>query len=148
MKNNFVTSLVKNGPISLLSYKKKPLTLLFILCLTSLSISAQTVPKGKVNLIEFNSNSSVFKVPEGKTWYVYNIFCDRKSDQGAEDEIVIIMKSVNDVVFKRGPIVFLSERAINFPMIFPEKTTFELDIKSHSDISDIKAIMTYIETDN
>jgi hypothetical protein len=148
MKNNFLTSHVKNTLVSLLSSKKKPLALLFILCLTSLSISAQTVPKGKVNLIEFKANTSAFKVPEGKTWYIYNIFCDRKSSQGDEDEIAIILKSVNNVLFKRGPIVFLSERAINFPMIFPEKTTFELDIKSNSDISEIKAIMTYIETEN
>jgi hypothetical protein len=148
MKNSYVTSLVKNAPASLLHFKKKPLALLFILCLTSLSISAQIVPKGKVNLIEFNSTTSIFKVPEGKTWYVYNIFCERKSVEGTEDEIGIVLKSVNDIIFKRGPIVFLSERAINFPMIFPEKTTFELDFKSNSDVSSTKAIMTYIETDN
>lgn len=108
MKNNCVTSLVKNTVVSLLSYKKKPLVVLFMLCLAFTSISAQTVPKGKVNLIEFKANTATLKVPEGKTCYVYTIFCDRKSVQGGdEDETAIILKSMNNVIFQTAPIVFL-----------------------------------------
>lgn len=146
MKAYFITTIVKKAPVSLLRFKKKPLTLLLILCLNSLSISAQIVPKGKVNLIEFNSNNSVFKVPEGKTWYIYNVYCERKSVQETEESAnAIVLKRINDLVFKKGPLVYLSETAINFPIIFPEKTTFELEILSSSMT---QATMTYIETDN
>ena len=86
--------------------------------------------------------------PEDRLAIYAKIRDERVRELLTEDEIGIVLKSVNDIIFKRGPIVFLSERAINFPMIFPEKTTFELDFKSNSDVSSTKAIMTYIETDN
>ena len=146
MIENLFTTSVKNWPPNLLSFKKKSLILLLILCSTSISIYAQIVPKGKANLIEFNSNNSVFIVPEGKTWYVYNVFCERKSVQDTEESPnAIVLKRVNNLIFKKGPLVYLSESSINFPLIFPEKTTFELEILSSSKI---QATMTYIETDN
>jgi hypothetical protein len=146
MKDNLFTTSCKSWTLNPLSFKKKPLFLLLILYSTSISISAQIVPKGKANLIEFNSSNSVFIVPEGKTWYVYNVFCERKSVQNTEESPnAIVLKRVNNLIFKKGPLVYLSESAINFPLIFPEKTTFELEIISSSKT---QATMTYIETDN
>ena len=146
MIDNLFTTSFKNWTLNPLRFKKKPLILLLILCSTSISIYAQIVPKGKANLIEFNSNNSVFIVPEGKTWYVYNVFCERKSVQDTEESPnAIVLTRVNNLIFKKGPLVYLSESAINFPLIFPEKTTFELEILSSLEI---QATMTYIETDN
>jgi hypothetical protein len=146
MINNLFTASFKNWILNPLRFKKKPLILLLILCSTSISIYAQIVPQGKANLIEFNSNNAVFIVPEGKTWYVYNVFCERKSVQDTEESPnAIVLKRVNNLIFKKGPLVYLSESAINFPLIFPEKTTFELEILSSIEI---QATMTYIETDN
>ena len=146
MKNNPPITLVKSLKFSQLVFQKKPIILLLLLFLTSFSLSAQTIPKGKANLIEFSSNNSAFKVPEGKTWYIYNIFSNRKTIQGGEEtEAGIILKSVNGVVFKKGPVVYASSGNLNFPIIFPEKTSFEFEIFSNPGT---KAIMTYIETEN
>lgn len=114
----------------------------FIFC--SLSVDAQpNTPKGKEQLVEFNNTTGKFTVPEGKTWYIYNILSDVENLDGERTRIKL--KSVNDLVFSGGgPIVYKYGVAMNFPLIFKENTKFEFDINH----SATKAIMTYIEVEN
>ena len=95
----------------------------------------------KAKLIEFSNVSAKFVVPDGKTWIIHNVITDyvtnfRKDSNGNadSDEIRIFIKSLNGVsktnitrqIF--GPLLhrtggFFGSR---FPVVFPEKTTFEL----------------------
>jgi hypothetical protein len=118
---------------------------MLILSIWQFKSYAQTsAPKGKAQLTEFTNATAKFTVPEGKTWYIYNIFFDTKSDDGKA--ALITLKSINDVNFEEGSYLFSSNQmfVMRFPLVFPEKTTFELTIQP----TKYKAIMTYIETDN
>jgi len=116
----------------------------------ALSVNAQTtIPKGKSQLIEFTNSTAKFAVPEGKTWYIYNVFCEPSFTKGTEEtDAYIILKSINNIVFNKGkgPLVYYYNTAlvVNFPLVFTEKTQFELEIFN----SGKKAIMTYVEVDN
>jgi len=122
---------------------------LFLSILTS-SVNAQSnVPKGKAQLIEFTNETAKFTVPEGKTWYIYNIFCEQYYTQGTEEkEAGILFKSINNIIFNKGkgPTVYYYNTGLvlNFPIVFTEKTQFELEIFN----SGKKAIITYVEVDN
>ena len=111
----------------------------------SLSVKAQTnIPNGKVQLTEFTNTTARFTVPAGKTWYISNIF---SSSQSAKEETnYIILKNINNTTFgSNGPILSnFARNFINYPIIFPEKTTFEIQI---TDLS-AKAIIIYTEVDN
>jgi hypothetical protein len=131
---------------------KTPLFIIALFLTLTLSISkgfAQAgIPKGKAHLVEFTNETAKFKVPEGKTWYIYNVFCERKYNKGAEVESTrILISSINNIKFKNGPSIFNQNvgQNLNAPLIFPEKTTFELEI---SDPSGSKAVINYIEVDN
>ena len=126
------------------------LFLLFFLSVTSKNVNAQSdLPKGKVYLVEFTNGKGKFAVPQGKSWYIYNIFSDRKYYPLGEDKeafVIVALKSINKVVYDNAPYVYNQYlgTVINFPLIFPEKTTFEFIIKN----SGAKAMMSYIEVDN
>lgn len=123
---------------------------MFFFFVISKNVNAQSdLPKGKVHLVEFTNETGKFFVPQGKSWYIYNIFSDRKyyaSVGGGESFVAIALKSINKVVFQNGPYVYQQYLGtiFNFPLIFPEKTTFEFEIKN----SGVKAIMSYIEVEN
>jgi hypothetical protein len=120
------------------------------LTVLALSVNAQaTIPKGKSQLIEFTNSTAKFAVPEGKTWYIYNVFCEQTYTQGTEEkDACILFKSINNIIFNKGkgPLVYYYNTALvlNFPLVFTEKTQFELEIFN----SGKKAIITYVEVDN
>jgi hypothetical protein len=130
--------------------KLKNFFVAIVLTVLALSVNAQsTIPKGKSQLIEFTNSTAKFAVPEGKTWYIYNIFCERTFTKGTEEkEACILFKSINDIIFNKGegPSVYYYNTAliVNFPIVFTEKTQFELEIFN----SGKKAIITYVEVDN
>jgi len=120
--------------------------LIFLLISTS-SFAQNSDSNGSAQLVELVNGDAKFTVPVGKTWHITNVFCDRAFQSGGEGkESVIILKSINDIVFEKGPILHYYDAAIvtNFPLIFKEGTSFELTVKN----SGVKAIMTYIEYDN
>ncbi|MBI2279158.1 MAG: hypothetical protein HYU68_00470 [Bacteroidetes bacterium] len=131
--------------------KSKRIILIITLFLSIWAFSGYaqtTISNGKSQLVEFNSTTSKFTVPAGKTWYIYNIFCERKYVQGEEEkDSKIILKGINGIVFKNGPLVYYYNTGLvlNFPLVFTEKTTFEFEIMEN--IGN-KAVMTYIEVDN
>tara|TARA_B110000003_G_scaffold274723_1_gene315393 strand:+ start:1000 stop:1731 length:732 start_codon:yes stop_codon:yes gene_type:complete len=106
----------------------------------------------KAKLIEFSNASAKFVVPDGKTWIIHNVISDyvtnlRKDSYGTffTDEIRIFIKSLNGVsktnITRRifGPLLhrttgFFGHR---FPVVFPEKTTFEL-ITFQGDLESLK----------
>jgi hypothetical protein len=148
------------------------ITLFLSVC--SLSSIAQTaIPKGKVQLIEFNNATSKFTVPDGKTWIIYNIFSEY-----AVDGVVKISEHTNEKYFDYLDVrIFLKElngvektnyikniygtqlyrstdaaTVIPYPIIFPEKTTFNLIILK-GDLGFLQlhggaAYISLVETDN
>jgi hypothetical protein len=143
-------------------------TVLF-LSIWSLSINAQTImPKGKAQLIEFTNTTAKFTVPDGKAWYICNVFSDYRIDCKLVDGRLtgsstrVLLKSLNGVVKtditknQFGTQLFMStdaSLAISMPLILPEKTTFELILMSGDAFSDIKlysgkGYLNIIETDN
>jgi hypothetical protein len=131
--------------------KSKTPLFIIALCFTLLVSKgfAQTAtPKGKTNLIVFTNTTAKFKVPEGKTWYIYNVFGERKFLQGVEEkDLRIILKSINNINFKLGPMLYYYNTGltVNYPLVFAEKTTFEWEL---NDNTGSKAVMTYVEVDN
>ena len=113
----------------------------------SLSGNAQTtVPKGKVQLIEFTNTTAKLKVPEGKTWYIYGVF-----GSGLD----IYMKSLNGTELTDLPTQKLgSHLGTNILKIFPQNTNFELIILTLNEdtnkyiLSENKAWINYVEVDN
>ena len=83
---------------------KSKLTFFFVaivLSVLALSVNAQTtIPKGKSQLIEFTNSTAKFAVPEGKTWYIYNVFCEQSYTQGTEEkEASIFLKSITSPIW-------------------------------------------------
>lgn len=112
---------------------------------TSILNAQTTIPKGKAQLIEFTNATAKFTVPDGKTWTIYNVFSDEMTDiqlkkEGNEnyyskDYVKITIKSIDGIIktdFTKniyGPLLFNSGSTgsdFDFPLIFPEKTSFEL----------------------
>jgi hypothetical protein len=144
-----------------------------IVALFSISVStnlkAQTAePKGKTQLIEFSNSSAKFTVPEGKTWYISNVFSIYKISK-ENLSFVIYMKSINGTELTNvseaqlGPKLFDSRDGesgytlpptIKFPLILPQNTVFELVICQSKNLvfkavlSDRKAYLIYTEIDN
>ena len=147
---------------------------LFLSTLTS-SVNAQSnVPKGKVQLIEFTNETAKFTVPEGKTWFIYSVFSeyvvdgvvkfDEYSKKNSYDnslDIRIFLKDLNGIEKTNyikniyGTQLYRSTNAstvIPYPIIFPEKTTFNLIIHK-GDLGSLqlyggKAYISLVETDN
>ena len=110
-------------------------------------LSGSTSGTSKAELVEFTPTNAKFTVPASKTWHITNVFCERNYQSGGEEkDAAIILKSINDVEFEKGPLLFYynSGLVMNFPIILKEGTSFEFTVKN----SGGKAIMTYIEYDN
>jgi hypothetical protein len=118
------------------------------LCVCNLSSIAQTtIPKGKVQLIEFTNANAKFTVPEGKTWYIYGVFGSGKLN--------IYMKSLNGTELTDLPTQILgSNLGTIITKIFPQNTNFELIILTFNEVqnkyilSENKAWINYVEVDN
>jgi len=84
--------------------KLKNFFVAIVLTVLALSVNAQsTIPKGKSHLIEFTNSTAKFAVPEGKTWYIYNVFCENYYTEGTEEkEAGILFKSINNIIFNKG----------------------------------------------
>ncbi len=121
---------------------------LFLSAITSISIAQTNIPKGKAQLIEFTNAKAKFTVPDGKIWYIYDVF--------ASSDIKVKIKSLNGIELTNlssniiGPIF----QSFNVPKIFPQNTNFELIILIWSQeqkkyiLSENKAWINYIEIDN
>jgi hypothetical protein len=126
--------------------------LLFFVSILNYSFIAQEVSKGKSLLIEFSNTSEKFKVPEGKSWVIYNVFSDNGANPKinkftqkiANDPIYIFLKSINGTTKTNlasnnfGTMLYYSDdnsKPIKMPVVFPENTIFELLIV-HFDYND------------
>jgi hypothetical protein len=157
---------------------KSKMTTLFNVLLFSLwflPFNAQTeVPKGKAQLIEFTNETAKFTVPEGKTWLVYSVFSDyvtegtinvneysKEKELVGTKEIRIFLKDLNGIEKTNytkniyGTQLFRSTNAstvIPYPIILPEKTTFNLIILKGDlgspQLYGGKAYISLVETDN
>jgi predicted nucleotidyltransferase component of viral defense system len=129
-----------------------------LLSVWSFSVDAQTtVPKGKAQLIEFTNATAKFTVPEGKTWTVHSAFMAYPSDN---NQYSIVIKSINGVILTDlsknivGKFIFHSNLLanLNLPLVFPEKTVFELIIiKKEGEtrsLYDKNAFLNLTETEN
>jgi hypothetical protein len=146
----------------------KKILLMLFLCVWSFPINAQTaVPIGKAQLIEFTNATAKFTVPEGKTWIIYSIFSDyitggKVDNRGilidTEDVRIFIKKlngvqKTNFVINMYGPQLYRSGKPVlSYPLVFPEKTTFDLitlkgrigSLKKYSG----KSYLSLVESDN
>ncbi len=148
---------------------------MLFLSIYSFSGNAQTtIPKGKVQLIEFTNANAKFTVPEGKTWVIYSIFGDyvtggkveysdfnKRNQLRGADDIRIFLKDLNGVQKTDyvnnlyGTQLYRSTDAatvIPYPIIFPEKTKFNLIILK-GDLGGLQlhtgsAYISLIEVDN
>lgn len=148
---------------------------LFLSVCTFSSNAQTTTPKGKAQLIEFTNETAKFIVPEGKTWHVYSIFSDYvtggtvKYSESIKDNILsekkhirIFLKDLNGIEKTNyikniyGTQLFHSydtSSAIHYPIIFPEKTTFNLIVLKGDYFGSLqlyggKAYISLVETDN
>jgi hypothetical protein len=141
---------------------------LFVSVCSLAAHSQGSLPSGKVKLLEFSNSTASFSVPAGKTWLIYNVFSDyctkievkKNGDQDASC-IRIFIKSLNDVqktdlvTKKYGTQLYMSgdtEKAIALPLLFPEKTKFELLLIAGDTFKDFKLFdgngyITVIEND-
>ena len=99
-------------------------------------------------ILKFLNEKSKFTVPDGKIWYIYDVF--------ASSDIKVKIKSLNGIELTNlssniiGPIF----QSFNVPKIFPQNTNFELIILIWSQeqkkyiLSENKAWINYIEIDN
>ncbi len=133
---------------------------LFFVFSLSFGFAQTVVPSGKAILKEFTNATAHFEVPEGKYWVVYGIFSDYvsggtiKLDQFTKtnvmensEEVRIFMKNLNGTqvtdlsknIF--GTQLYRSTNAssvIPFPVVFPEKTSFDLLLVKGEDIASLK----------
>ena len=136
--------------------KSKTLILVLALAFVAFTtvLKAQTsIPNGKVRLIEFTNDSAAFTVPEGKAWYIINVFTAT-----GNYPISIYLKSLNDKeltsrrVYGSNVLLFGKEESIiKFPIAFPSGTKFEMIILKMgliNEYSDQTAYLNYIEVDN
>lgn len=136
----------------------------------SLSGNAQsTIPKGKAQLIEFTNSTAKFTVPDGKTWFINNVFSDyegnpmvsKYDNKIAGCSISIFFKSINGVsktdISKNlygAKLYSTSGLSLEMPIVLPEKTIIELIIIYNDFNEDAKKVfngsgyMSIIETDN
>lgn len=110
------------------------------------------IPAGKVLLIEFTSAGSSFTVPEGKAWYLVNVFA-----APGKTGNYIYLKSINGKNLSDSKLtennLFLfggtEKSTFHFPIIFPSGTSFELqfmkDILAVKDTNEKIAFLNVIE---
>ena len=112
---------------------------LFILLATYASAQSKA-PK----FTQFNNFSATFEVPVGKTWIIHQVFSNfsagiAANTDGTKGEIPvrIFIKTLNGDIktdvqgYRFGPQLFQSNNksaTVNYPIVFPEKTTFSLVI--------------------
>ena len=116
----------------------------------SLTYAQTSIQKGNAQLIEFSNDNAKFKVPDGKTWIIYSVFSDyladgklklneytKKNELADALEIRIFIKELNEIEKTNylkniyGTQLFRSTNtatAIQYPIILPEKTSFNLII--------------------
>lgn len=150
------------------------LATLFLSVLTLSGNAQTTMPKGKAQLIEFTNATAKFTVPEGKTWIIYSIFSEyvvdgvvkideysKKNTYSGSLDIRIFLKDLNGIEKTNyvkniyGTQLYRSTNAstvIPYPIIFPEKTTFNLIILK-GDLGNLQlyggaAYISLIEVDN
>ena len=134
----------------------KKLFLMATMLLTFEALNAQnTIAKGDAKLLEFKNATAKFIVPEGKTWVIYSAFSDYFTDyrldeygNNIQESIHIFIKSMNETIktdlSKKlfGPSLFTSMENISthmgFPIILPEKTSFELILVKGFYFKDLK----------
>ena len=161
--------------MNIMNLKMTVFIVTLFLSVCSLSGNAQTtIPKGKAQLIEFTNETAKFTVPEGKTWIIYSIFSEYgvdgvvKIDEHSKNntyytglDIRIFLKDLNGIEKTNyvkniyGTQLYHSRNAstvIPYPIIFPEKTSFNLMILK-GDLGNIqlyggKAYISLVETDN
>jgi hypothetical protein len=94
---------------------------LFLSIWTLFSNAQTTVPQGKIQLIEFTNATAKFIVPEGKIWYITNVFSS--SESAKQETNYIILKMINNTTFgNNGPkLSNFARNYFSFPVIFPEK---------------------------
>jgi hypothetical protein len=146
----------------------------FYLSVCNLSLNAQTsIPTGKAHLIEFTNETAQFTVPEGKSWFIYNIFTEymvdgvfklneysKKNEYSNFLYVRILLKDLNGIEKTNlskniyGTQFYFSAgvSVIPYPIIFPEKTTFSL-INLKGDLGSLKlydgkAYISIMEVDN
>lgn len=119
-------------------------TLIFISVFNLFCFSQNVIPKGKTEIKEFSNSTAKFIVPDGKTWYISNVFSSIESVD--QETNYIILKKINNTTFgENGPVLSNFARSfISYPIILPEKTSFEILISDAS----AKAILIYTEVDN
>ena len=126
---------------------KKTLLLLAITCTLFFGSQAQeSMPKGEIMFVEFDNSNATFQVPEGKSWFIYNIYSDYvvggtviqyegKSLLQDPDDVRIFIKDLDGKMKTDytkniyGPQVYRSTNAstvIPFPLNFTDKTSFSL----------------------
>lgn len=155
--------------------KSKFLYLSIIFFSFVLNSKAQTaIPNGKVKLIEFTNDSANFNIPEGKAWIIYSVFSDyivdgvvkfddyeKKSFLDKSLDVRIFVKDLNGLEKTNylnniyGTQLYRSTNAssvIPYPIMFPEKTTFNLIIlkgdTGNLQLHNGKAYISLIEIDN
>ncbi len=125
-------------------------TLLLTLAIfITLCVNAQTpMPQGNVIFKEFDNSNASFTVPEGKSWYIYNIYSDyvaggtlkyneyeKKNVLENTEDVRIFIKELNGKLktdYSKniyGPQVYRGSNnatTITLPIIFSENTTFSL----------------------
>ena len=124
--------------------------------LTFEALNAQnTIAKGDAKLLEFKNATAKFIVPEGKTWVIYSAFSDYFTDlrfdeygNNIQESIHIFIKSMNETIKTDlskglfGPSLFTSMENVSthmgFPIILPEKTSFELILVKGFYFKDLK----------
>jgi hypothetical protein len=134
----------------------KKLFLMATMLLTFEALNAQnTIAKGDAKLLEFKNATAKFIVPEGKTWVIYSAFSDYFTDLrfdefggNIQESIHIFIKSMNETIktdlSKKlfGPSLFTSMENVSthmgFPIILPEKTSFELILVKGFYFKDLK----------
>jgi hypothetical protein len=134
----------------------KKLLILATMLLTLETVNAQNViANGDAKLIEFKNETAKFIVPEGKTWIIYSAFSDYFTDlklneygNNTQESIHIFFKSINETVKTDlnkklfGPSLFTSMENVSthmgFPIILPEKTSFELVLVKGFYFKDLK----------
>jgi len=161
--------------MNIMNLKMTVFIVTLFLSIFSVSGNAQTtIPKGKAQLIEFTNETGKFTVPEGKTWHMYSIFSDYVADGTVkydeytkenqlvgEKDIRIFLKDLNGIEKTNyvkniyGTQLFRSlnsSTVIPYPLIFPERTSFNLIIlkgnMGNLQLYGGKAYISLMETDN
>jgi hypothetical protein len=121
----------------------------------SLSGNAQISPsKDLAKLTMFSNTNAKFTVPSGKTWTLHGVLASFPAD---DNTYSVYVKSINDVILTDlsknmfGKLLYSTNNLanLNFPLVFPENTVFELIISKRvgetRSLYDKSALLNYTE---